>query len=425
MRLIPSLLCLLVLAISQSIPQQAAGAEFEIYQSSYKPLQLALEVDADPSLQVQSSLIDNVVQNDLGSSQSFAAMNPLSFLDSASESWKQVDYGDWRLIGADVLALCHMTVTASGWQIQVQVHDPFRSKILGSASFTATADNLRATAHEVSNYIYRTVLGIPGYFSSHIIYVRKLQTTSDLVYMDQDGANKQVVARNFTLLLSPDWSPDGKFVALNTYVGDQPRIELFDLQSGRRQTIADYNGLNSTPAFSPDGRRIAATLSYAGTPQIYIYDLKTQKWRLVTHTGGINTSPTWSPDGKWIAFTTNRDGSPQIYRKNLETGEVDRVSLVGTYNTSPAWSPKGDRIAFISLKNWAYAITTVQVDGSDIRYLATGKVESPAWSPNGQMLVYAEEHQGIRQLYRIPSWGGHPVAITPVNEDASDPAWSR
>jgi TolB protein len=67
----------------------------------------------------------------------------------------------------------------------------------------------------------------------------------------------------------------------------------------------------------------------------------------------------------------------------------------------------------------------VQVDGSDIRYLATGKVESPAWSPNGQMLVYAEEHQGIRQLYRIPSWGGHPVAITPVNEDASDPAWSR
>ncbi|HXH64356.1 MAG TPA: Tol-Pal system beta propeller repeat protein TolB [Mariprofundaceae bacterium] len=421
MRLIPSLLCLLILAVSQ----QAAGAEFEIYQSSYKPLQLALEIDADPSLHVQSSQLGDVVQNDLASSQSFAAMNPLSFLDSASESWSHVDYGDWRLIGADVLALCHMTVTADGWQIQVQVHDPFRNKQLATASFTASRDDLRATSHRISDYIYQTVLGIPGYFGSHILYVRKLQNSSDLVYMDQDGANQQVVARNFTLLLSPDWSPDGKFAALNTYVGDRPRIELFDLQTGTRQTIANFSGLNSTPAFSPDGRYIAATLSYAGDPEIYIYDLQTQKWRAFTHNGGIDTSPTWSPDRKWIAFTSNRDGTPQIYRKSLETGEIDRVSLVGSYNTSPAWSPKGDRIAMVSLKNWEYAVATVRVDGSDIRYLATGKVESPAWSPNGQMLIYAEERQGIRQLYRIPSWGGHAEAITSVNEDASDPAWSR
>jgi TolB protein len=429
MRLISSLLCLLVLAIfqpiCQPICQRAAAAEFEIYQSGYKPLQLALEVDADPSMQVQSQLLTNVVQNDLTSSQSFAAMNPLSFLDTASESWQQVNYGDWRLIGADVLALCHMSVSADGWQIQVQVHDPFRSKQLGSTSFKATKDNLRATAHQVSNYIYQTVLGIPGYFSSHIVYVRKLKNSSDLVYMDQDGANKQVVARNFTLLLSPDWSPDGKFIALNTYVGDRPRIELFNLQTGKRNTIADFSGLNSTPAFSPDGRYIAATLSYTGNTNIYIYDLKTQKWRAFTHGSDIDTSPTWSPDGKWIAFTSNRNGTPQIYRKSLETGEVHPVSLVGSYNTSPAWSPKGDRIAMVSLKNWAYAVATVAVDGSDVRYLVTGNVESPAWSPNGQMLIYAEEHHGIRQLYRVPSWGGHAQAITAVNEDASDPAWSR
>jgi TolB protein len=421
MRLIPALLGLLILAMSQT----ASALEFEIYQSSYKPLQLAWEIDADPSLHIQSSQLGDVVQNDLASSQSFVAMNPLSFLDSAADSWKQVDYGDWRLIGADVLALCRLTVTAGGWRAEVQVHDPFRSKQLGSTTITAAHDDLRTLAHNISNYIYQTVLGIPGYFNSHILYVRKLQHSSELVYMDQDGANQQVVARNFPILLSPSWSPDGKFVALNTYVGDQPRLELFDLQTGSRQTIADFAGLNSTPAFSPDGRYIAATLSYAGSPQLYIYDLKSQKWHRFTHTGDINTSPTWSPDGKWIAFTSNRNGSPQIYRKSLETGEVHAVSLVGDYNTSPAWSPKGDRIAMISLKNWEYAVATVNVDGSDVRYLATGKCESPAWSPNGQMLIYDAKVQGMRRLYEVPSWGGQPQVVTAANEDDANPAWSR
>jgi len=422
MRLISSLLLgLLMLAVSSP----ASAVEFQIYQSGYKPLQLAWEIDADPSLHLQSSQLGDIVQNDLATSQSFVTMNPLSFLDSAADSWKQVTYGDWRLIGTDVLALCRLTVTANGWKAEVQVHDPFRDKQLGTSSFTAANGDLRPLAHRISNYIYQTVLGIPGYFNSHILYVRKLKNSSELVYMDQDGANQQVVARNFPILLSPNWSPDGKFVALNAYVGDQPRIELLDLQTGSLQTIANFGGLNSTPAFSPDGRHIAATLSYAGNPQIYIYDLRTKKWRLFTHHGDINTSPTWSPDGKWIAFTSNRNGSPQIYRKSMETGEVHAVSLVGDYNTSPAWSPKGDRIAMISLKNWQYAVATVNVDGSDIRYLATGKVETPAWSPNGQMLVYAYSHQGLRQLYEVPSWGGHPQAVTPVSEDASYPAWSR
>ena len=423
MRIISILLCLVTLGLSQ----QASGAEFTIYQSGYKPLQLAWAIDADPSLQVQSMQLRDIVENDLVSSQSFTALNPLSFLDTASEAWSHVQYDDWRLIGADVLALCRLQPAAGGWQAQVQVHDPFRQKLLAAKSFTAPSNDLRPLAHRISNFIYQTVLGIPGYFNSHIVYVRKTGNRSELVYMDQDGANKQVVARNFSILMSPAWSPDGNAVALTTYTGDHPRLEIFNLRTGGRTTFADFQGLNSTPAFSPDGRYIAATLSHRGNPGIYIYDLETRTWRAFTHNpSSIDTSPTWSPDGKWIAFTSNRDGSPQIYRKSLETGEVHRVSLVGDYNTSPAWSPRGDRIAMISLKNWAYAVATVNVDGSDIRYLATGqRVESPAWSPNGQMLIYDAKYQGLRRLYMVPSWGGQPEAVTPTNEDDSNAAWSR
>ncbi|MDQ7011284.1 MAG: DPP IV N-terminal domain-containing protein, partial [Mariprofundaceae bacterium] len=185
-------------------------------------------------------------------------------------------------------------------------------------------------------------------------------------------------------------------------------------------------GLNSTPEFSPDGRYIAATLSYTGNAEIHIYDLKTRRWRQFTHHPGIDTTPTWSPDGKWIAFASNRSGNPQIYRQALDGGAAIRVTTVASYNTSPVWSPKGDRIALITRRKWEYALATVQVDGSNVRYLATGKrIESPSWSPNAQMLLYSAENNGIRQIFRVPSWGGRAEAITSVGMDASDPAWSR
>ncbi|HXH73132.1 MAG TPA: Tol-Pal system beta propeller repeat protein TolB [Mariprofundaceae bacterium] len=414
----------LLLVCCLLLPILSHAAEFEIYQSGYKPLQLALLVKSASAN--EQALVANVVRNDLDSSQSFKAMNPLSFLDTPEQTWAKVEYDDWRIIGADTLALVDLTDTAAGWHAEVQVHDPFRNKLLSTVRLDAPHDAIRQLAHSISNHIYQSVLGIPGYFNSHVLYVRKHGEYSDLIYMDQDMANQQVVGSNFTLLLSPDWSPDGQVVALNTYVGNRPRLEFFNLRDGSRTAFGNFKGLNSTPEFSPDGRYVAATLSYTGDINIYIYDIKADHWQRITRDTAIDTTPTWSPDGKQIAFVSNRTGDPQIYRMNADGSDVTRVTTIGNYNTSPVWSPLGDRIAFVTKKDWAYALATVRVDGSDIRYLATGQqIESPTWSPNGQMLMYAAGESGIRRVYRIPAWGGTPEAVTPPNIDASDPAWSR
>ncbi|RMG90699.1 MAG: Tol-Pal system beta propeller repeat protein TolB [Zetaproteobacteria bacterium] len=408
------------------VPLLGSAAEFEIYQSDYKPLKLAVLTDASADIKAQQASFDNIVRNDLASSQSFVAMNPLSFLAEAKETWQSIDYGDWRVIGTDTLALCTLKRNNEGWTSRVRVYSPFQEKLLAETEVTSPNPSLRRHAHAVADFIYKAVLNLPGYFNSHLLFVQKHGNYADLVYMDQDTANRQTVGRRFTLLLSPDWSPDGHQVALNTYVGNHPRLEFFDLRTGHRTTFGDFPGLNSTPEFSPDGRFVAATLSHTGNSEIHIYDLKTRTWRQFTFHPGIDTTPTWSPDGTKIAFVSNRSGHPQIYIKPVAGGKATLVTHTGNYNTSPAWSPQGDRIALVTLKNWSYAIATVRTDGSDIRYLATGdRVESPAWSPNGQMIIYSAEEHHIRRLYRIPSWGGKPEAITPPNIDASDPAWSR
>jgi len=402
------------------------AAEFDIYQSDYRPLQVAIAIDAGDVSDADRRGLYQVVENDLVSSQSFKAIDPMAFIASPADSLKQLDYGDWRIIGADILALCRLHRNANGMQVEVQVHDPFRNKQLAAVTVQSSASNMRLLAHRVADQVYSAALGVPGYFTSHLLYVSKHGDYSDLVYMDQDGANRQTVGKNFTLLLSPDWSPDGRLVALNTYVGNHPRLEFFNLKNGKRTVFGDFKGLNSTPEFSPDGRYVAATLSFTGNSEIHIYDIKRNKWRRFTHHKGIDTTPTWSPDGKWIAFVSNRTGRPQVYRKAIAGGKAQLVSTQGSYNTSPAWSPAGDRIAMISLKNWTFALATVRPDGSDIRYLAAGKrIDSPSWAPNGQMLLYSTEEHHIRRIYRVPSWGGKPEAITSAAIDASDPAWSR
>jgi len=407
-------------------PLQSIAAEFDIYQSDYRPLQIAIAIDATDAGKAEQSLLYQVVENDLSSSQSFKAIDPMAFIATPADSLKQMEYGDWRIIGADILALCSVHQSNGGLQIEIQVHDPFRNKQLATATVEGSISNVRLLAHRVADQIYRAALGIPGYFTSHILFVSKHGDDSDLIYMDQDGANRQTVGKNFTLLLSPDWSPDGRLVALNTYVGNHPRLEFFNLRNGQRTAFGDFKGLNSTPEFSPDGRYVAATLSFTGNSEIHIYDIKTNRWRQFTHHKGIDTTPTWSPDGKWIAFVSNRTGRPQVYRKAVSGGKAQLVSTQGTYNTSPSWSPSGDRIAMISLKNWTFAVATVHPNGSGIRYLATGKrIESPSWAPNGQMLLYSAEEHHIRRIYRVPGWGGKPEPITSPAMDASDPAWSR
>lgn len=416
----------LLLLIFMTLSTTLSAVEFDVYQSEYRPLNIALIVESDAERQSEEHQLYNVVKNDLASSQSFKALDPLSFIADTASTLEQIDYADWRIIGADLVATCHLTEIDQKWQVEVKVHDPFRSKQLAAKTLIRDANELRVLSHQVSDFIYQTIIGVHGHFNSHILYVTKRGDKADLIYMDQDGANQQAVGKNFTLLLSPDWAPDGRSVALNTYVGNRPRLETFDMATGKRSAFGNFKGLNSTPEYSPDGRYIAAALSYTGNTEIHIYDQKKKTWRQFTHHPGIDTTPTWSPDGKWIAFTSNRGGSPQIYRKRVSGGKAERISLKASYNTSPVWAPHGDRIAFITLKNWEYALATVHIDGSGLRYLATGlRIESPSWSPNGQMLLYSAENSRIRRIYRIPSWGGKAVPVTAANRDASDPAWSR
>ncbi|MDX8383782.1 MAG: Tol-Pal system beta propeller repeat protein TolB [Ghiorsea sp.] len=403
------------------------AVEFEVYQSSYKPINLALLMVTDDAYSAQKMAVREVIEQDLNMSRSFKSLDALGFLVDDKEAYAGIDYSDWRIIGADLVVLSRLSKTDKGWQVEIELHNPFRKLRIDKKVIKQHGElRLRKLSHRIADYIYHQQTGLPGYFTSHIVFVSSHNNKADLMLMDHDGENLQTIGRNFNLLLSPDLSPNRKLVALNTYEGNRPRLEFFNLVNGKRTAFGQFDGLNSAPEFSPNGRFVAAALSYTGNSEIHIYDIKKKKWKQFTHHPAIDTTPTWSPDGQWIAFTSNRNGTPQIYKKAIQGKDVQRVSLEARYNTSPVWAPIGDRIAFVTKKAWEYAIATVHIDGTGLRYLATGeRIESPAWSPNGQMVLYSAEEHGRKHIYNVPIWGGEARRVTPLQLDAADPTWSR
>jgi TolB protein len=91
-----------------------------------------------------------------------------------------------------------------------------------------------------------------------------------------------------------------------------------------------------------------------------------------------------------------------------------------------AWSPDGSRIAFS--KESRGGISTMKVDGSDLRQLTHGDDFEPAWSPDGTTIAFVQEPL-VGSLWLMDADGTNQHQLrTPSRyaycEGSSEPDWS-
>ena len=97
-----------------------------------------------------------------------------------------------------------------------------------------------------------------------------------------------------------DWSPDGKWIAYNTWPGAQ-RLELFSLETRKTQP---YNLAQSSGArFSPDAKWVAYRSSESGRTEIYVqpFPATGARWQIST-AGGEEAA--WTGDGRELFYST-------------------------------------------------------------------------------------------------------------------------
>jgi len=188
----------------------------------------------------------------------------------------------------------------------------------------------------------------------------------------------------------PDWSPDDKQIALQSYSpGGQRSIFVQNLDGQGRTQICDGEG----PRWSPDGSRLAVV----NQGNVQVVDLVTgETTTLLDKTQDyIFHGFSWFPDGKRLVMSV-RPGPSKL--RHLLIVNADGSGLterwkggMGGYNS---FSPDGKKLVFENF----YTIHTLEVDGTGSPQQLPGQKGAnvdPDWSPDGEWIVFASSRDPI------------------------------
>ena len=254
----------------------------------------------------------------------------------------------------------------------------------------------------------------------------------------------RIVWQTDALFEAPNWSPDGRFLMLNS----EGRMVRLTLEGGAQPEPVDTGfaiQCNNDHGISPDGRQMAISDKCqfgksaiyvlpieGGTPKLVtenlpsywhgwspdggrftycgirddlfdIYTIATDGTdeRRLTQGEGRNDGPDYSPDGRWIYFNSSRTGRMQIWRVPADGGTAERISHSDDGDWFPHPSPDGGKVIFLAYDGSVFdhprdldvSIRMMDPDGGNVETLLSlfggqGTMNSPNWAPDGSAFAF-------------------------------------
>jgi len=428
--------CLIIVCLGLMSLAARAELTIEITRGVDNPTKIAVVPMELSGSEALPENISQIVNADLERSGQFATIPQRDML-SFPRREQDVYFRDWRVLDAEYLLIGSLERVEGEGRLRVnyELFDVINQrKVLGRQRVEGRDSQLRAMAHHISDKVYEAITGIPGAFSTEIIYVEALSNgkagpdfseTFRLMLADADGRNPRMLLQSDDPILSPVWSPDGRRVVYVSFETSRPAIFVQNLETGQREQLTDFRGLNGAPAWHPNGEKLALVLSKDGNPEIYTLDLNSGRFTRVTSHFAIDTEPNWTGDGKGIIFTSNRGGKPQIYQVTLASGRVERLTFEGDYNARPRISPDGKTMVMVHQRDDVFHIAAQDLETGTLRILTeTHLDESPSIAPNGAMLMYATR-RGDKGVLAVVSLDAGTRYFLPSEEgNVREPAWS-
>jgi TolB protein len=428
-------LALGALAGALTFTARRAGAvvRLDITEGNFQPLPIAIpkflaggQDDGDTA-----NAVTQIVTANLQRSGLFAPIDPTAYIERIASVDTVPRFPDWRNINAQALVTGRIGRQADGrLQAEFRLWDVLAGQQLDGKQYLTTPDNWRRIAHIISDAIYERLTGQGGYFDTRVVFVDETgpaeRRVKRLAIMDQDGANVRYLTRGDELVLTPRFSPSTQEITYMAYGQGDPRVYLYNIETGQREIVGNFPGMSFSPRFSPDGQRVIMSLQEGGNSNLFVMDLRSKATTRLTDTQAIDTAPSYSPDGSRICFESDRGGRQQIYVMNAGGGPAQRISFGdGAYST-PVWSPHGDYIAFTRQSQSKFAIGVMKPDGTGERILTEGfHNEGPTFSPNGRVIMFFRDPGANAgpSLYSVDISGRNEQRV-PTPSYASDPAWS-
>ena len=377
----------LVLVTLLVIPILTYGELFlEITKGSEDPFKVAM-IPFEGSSRTSKQL-NNIMRNDLIRTGEFSILDeelllPLKMIN------EELVYSDWKLLGMDYLVTGTIIDTNNSLDINYEIYDIYKKKKVRSSKVFGIPNQIRQLAHYTSDGIYESVTGIKGIAATRLLYVNEIKDSQQissykLMLADSDGANEKILLSSSEPIISPSWSPDGKYLSV--------------------------------------------TLYQDGNAEIYILRLRDRTLTRMTNQFAIDTESSWSPKGNKILFTSGRSGSPQIYELDLRklNPKAKRVSFEGTYNAKASYLPNEEGIIFVHRSSdGLFHIALKYKRENFIRVLTEAKMdESPSVAPNGNMVIYGIKENDLSMLAGF-SLSGAKFKLPASEGEVREPAWSN
>jgi Tol biopolymer transport system component len=169
---------------------------------------------------------------------------------------------------------------------------------------------------------------------------------SDLMLYDAKTVSQPLALSKGSNLADPAWSPDGKTVAVTSYMLGSPRLLLVAADGRASVQLGTADGEAYRASYSPDGAWLVYTLRHNNRNDIHAIQMSGAKKDIALTSDGASWNGVFSPDGKQMAFLREKDGVIDLY--SMDLGDV----LTGGSTKSAIKLTRGEGIDGASRPAW-------------------------------------------------------------------------
>jgi len=260
------------------------------------------------------------------------------------------------------------------------------------------------------------------------------------------------------------WSPDGRRIAFLSDAQTPHQLQLYVVDaahpSPNPKPLTHFKGFVSHPQWSPDGKVIAllyienarrlagplmpespdvGVISEAYTEQrLTLVDPATGSTRQITPADMYAYEFDWAPDSRHLVLTAahgNGDDNwwiANLYAVDAASGAMREIlANFGPQMADPRWSPDGRQIAFIGglMSDEGFTggdIYTVPVEGGEPRDLAAGMTQNASsldWAQDSQSILFEAIADGETAINRLNTADGKISEVWHGAERVTDGAF--
>ncbi|MCK5125808.1 MAG: PD40 domain-containing protein [candidate division Zixibacteria bacterium] len=213
------------------------------------------------------------------------------------------------------------------------------------------------------------------------------------------------------------FSPDSKNIVFVSKSKGEDALNFFRIK-GRDIYLKKKFGLKSiiSPAWSPNGKYVAFTALLGAQRNLYLYNLESDEVRQLTNDVYDDTDVAWYPDNTRLIFSSDRPhpendlvikedaivfGVYNLHELNTETSTVSPVLVGPGPNREPVITQNGRKIAFTSGRNGIDNLYVYYIDSSRTIAVtnALTNAKSPTWDANGEKLAFSTFFYGGYDIF--------------------------